>query len=445
MLKKLNSAPAALIFTALLLLFANINLPAMELSEDEAVELALKENLSLQRGGIDLNMKERESASVWNRFLPDLYAGANLMRSESRMDDPLYGQFITEPWYFTTFVSMELNLSASTASNIKATRQEYEGGQIDYETAARALERDVRIQYNDLLITRETIGIYEQMVETALKNYERSKLNFELGNARKVDMLSYQVNYESQKPVLINAQNTFETKMLEFKRTIGLAPDDHVELLGSISQDVKAAEDGDALISRGLKSNLELQALRKQMEILKTRKQEAALGTRTPRFGISYSYNNSLYDPADADWGDDENWSDSASQLDLTLTLPLNGFIPNSEMNLQVRNLSDELKKMELLYKDASRQTGQVIREMILNINMLVKTIEVHRLSIELARENYAITEKSYFEGAADYLQVQSAQDNLNQAQINEKNAVLNYLSSRLYLDYMLNESQERK
>lgn len=443
MLKKLNSAPAALIFTVLLLLLANIDLQAIEISEDQAVELALKENLSLQQSSIDLEMKERAAGSVWNRFLPDMYAGANLMRSESRMEDPLYGQFITEPWYLSAFVNMELNLSASTASNILATRQEYEGGQIDYETAARALERDVRIQYNDLLITKETIGIYEQMVETALKNYERSKLNFELGNARKVDMLSYQVNYESQKPVLINAQNTFETKMLEFKRIIGLSSDDQVELQGSISQDVRSAENAEALISRGLKNNLQLQSIRNGMEVLKLRKREAALGTRTPQFGIRYQYIDSLYDPADADWGDD--WNDSASQLDLTLTLPLNGFIPNSEMNLQVKDLNDELKKMELLYKDATRQTGQAIQEMILNINMLVKTIEVHRLSIELARENYAITEKSYFEGAADYLQVQSAQDELNQAQINEKNAVLNYLSSRLYLDYMLNDNRKQE
>ncbi|MDC7221966.1 MAG: TolC family protein [Spirochaetales bacterium] len=444
-------------FPSLLFLFCGLtvlsmNLSALELTVDEAVEMALTQNLSLKQEKIDRDMKEREADSYWNRFLPDVYAGADLWRTDAYTDDALYSYFyndllgtdyFTQPWFLTAFVDLSLDLSASTASDIKATRQEFEAGQISFETTSRALERDVRIQYYGLLIVKETIGIYEQMLETALQNYDRARRNFELGNARKVDMLSYQVNYESLKPELIEIQNIYETRLLEFKRIIGLAVEDELTLSDRVDPEIRPVDEEERLISLGLKNNLELQAIRKQQEILKTRTNEASLGTRTPQFGLSYSYTPTLYDPAESDW--QEDWSDSSSQLDLTVTIPLNGFIPHSEMNLIVKNLKDEQEKLQLFYDDASRQTCQAMEELILSINKSVKAIEVHRLSIELARENYSIIEESYNEGAADYLSVQTAQDNLNLALISEKNELLTYLSSRLYLEYMVNETEEIK
>jgi len=435
-----------------LMIFSCSLLMAVELSEDDAVQIALEKNLSLKQEGIDLGISARESRSVWNHFLPDITTGINYSQSDFYTDFlDRYGEAYSissssvglDSSNLTAFAAFELDLSASTAANIKSTRIEYESGLISYEMAVKALERDVRIQYNTLLIISETVEIYKKILDTAKKNYERAKLNYELGNARRVDMLSYQVNYESMKPQLIDIENVYETNLLELKRIIGLSPLEELLLSGGIERVVKPISNEDELIAGGLESNMDLQYLRSQMKLLNSRKQELALGTRTPSFKMSYNYTPTINGPSSADLGND--WDDSSSQLDLTLAIPLNGFIPGSDYNLSVKEIEDEVKKMGYLYEDSSRQIGQAIQELILNINKSVKTIGVLRLNIELAQENYNIIDKSYSEGAADYLAVQSAQDELNLAYISEKEEVVTYLSSLFYLEYMVNNSEMMK
>ncbi|MDR2747269.1 MAG: TolC family protein, partial [Treponema sp.] len=54
--------------------------PRMRLTVEEAVDLALKNNLSLQAGAITLDTKKRASDLVWNQFLPDLAVRGTLAR-----------------------------------------------------------------------------------------------------------------------------------------------------------------------------------------------------------------------------------------------------------------------------------------------------------------------------------------------------------------------------
>ncbi len=145
---------------------------AYTLTIEDAVQMAIENNLSIQASGIELGTKRRASDYSWNQFIPNVtIAGSFMVDNEATTNSgvvpvtemplnmlspvPLppgtpniYGvvpySIDIPQWRIAGSVQASVTVNAAMFENMKRLRLDYEGGLITYEKARVQLERDVR-------------------------------------------------------------------------------------------------------------------------------------------------------------------------------------------------------------------------------------------------------------------------------------------------------------
>ncbi|MBF9016424.1 MULTISPECIES: TolC family protein [unclassified Oceanispirochaeta] len=418
----------------ILLCVTAVYIQAMDLTVDEAVEIALEQNLELQSTYIGQRTLEREKNSNWNEFLPDASVSAGLGKTNTQ--DAGYPEY----WNLSLGFNTSLDLSADTYFQIKDTIMDYQKGLITQDIAVQKLKRDVRKAFYYIILIRETIDVNIDMIDTAFKRYERAKVNYELGNIAYVEVLSYQVAWENMKPQLINLENSYETSLWEFKRLLGIDLEENIVIVGEIESDIQIF-DSENIISEYMYDRLEVQYFSKLVEQIRVKKGMAAAQTMTPVLGLGYSWNSMMDDPF-GDEIDNPEWNDNSGSMNMSLTLPLDGFIPNSQKNLYVKKYKDQLERAELTLENQVRGNAIDIQSVVLLLNKSASTIDSLELNVDLAQENYNLVDSSYTEGILDFLDVQNADDELNKAKLMVVDEKYNYISALMDLQYIINNDE---
>ncbi|MBW8002913.1 MAG: TolC family protein [Planctomycetes bacterium] len=411
----------------------------MVLDIDTAVKLALENNLALQSEKIDLGIKKRAMDRAWNVFIPDLKAGISL----TRMNEEITVMPPGEPYYWTLSASVQANfpLSMSIAPGIRNTVLEYQAGAISLEGAEKKLNREVRKSFLRLLLLEENIRLLEQNIKTASRRYEQAKINYENGLVPELTMLSSRVALENLKPALENAKIAFRSAVLQFKQMLGIDRQTNIIITGSIEAE-RLSFEAETLIKKYPSGRLDVQSLIKSIQILENSKQLALNTGLTPVLSFTYSYNPGLSDPFNTDWGIGGNWSDKG-MFGIGLTLPLDGFIPYSKTNNSIQDLEDNIEKTRLALAQTLRLAEMEIESIVMGINKSARALEVLDFNVKLAQKAYDLAEEAYKAGAADLLEVESANDELQKAKLEVLNEKYNYQAGLLDLEYALNTTLE--
>jgi len=405
-----------------------VSIYAMDVTLKSAAELALGNNRVLLASYSDQRILDRDKRSGWNEFIPDIYAGTGF----SRANDLLPIGWVTDKWSYSVAIGGSINLSASTAYRIGASKLAWEQGLIGIEEFEHSLVRDARKAFLGLLLLRDTIKIFELMVETAEGRYNRSARRFELGDARKVDMLSYQVAWQNMLPQLIDLRNNFEIRQLEFRRLLGLPEDEAIALIGEIEADEQSWEAA-TLISSRLSLRYDVRSAQKNIQQLENEKGRRISEGLTPALVFNYDY-----EPL---WNDPFNGASTrynGGELYLGINMPLDGFIPNSKKSLYIREMTDKLDAAGLRLKDSLQAGAIEIESAVKNLNKSASTLRSLELNVNLAEETYDLVSRSYDVGEADYLQVQTADDEMNTARIQLVNEKFNYSAALQDLDFAI-------
>ena len=412
------------------LAFAAISTSALEVTLESAAELALGNNRALLAKYSEQRTLDRDKRSGWNEFFPELYAGTAFTRLNYLPNVPI----LNSKWNYSVAVGGSLNLSAATAYRIGASRLAWEQGLITIEEFEHALVKDARQGFLGLLLIRDTIGIYELMVETAEARYIRAARRFELGDARKVDMLSFQVAWQNMTPQLTDLRNTFEIRQLEFRRLLGIPDDEPVILIGEIRAD-EQIWDAAALIGSRLGMRYDVRSVQLGIRQLENEKARRISDGLTPAFVFGYDYMPSWNDP----FGDTQRFNEG--ELTLGIVLPLDGFIPNTKKSLAIKEMNDSLDAAELRLADTLQAGAIDIESAVLSLNKSAETLRSLELNVVLAEESYDLISRSYDVGEADYLQVQTADDEVNTARIQLVNEKFNYSAALQDLDFAIASS----
>ncbi len=414
------------------LLAASAQEAALEV--DAAVKLAVANNLSLKTGRITLGKAARARNNVWNAWLPSINASASFNRSN---EDPSVPGL--SPWYMALGVEASLPLSLAKVESIKATILSYESGQLDYETAEKQLERDVRKAFYALLLSQESIRLAEQQLATAEKQYQKALKNFQAGLSPRLDTLTAQVSAENLKPALEEQRVSYATSLMSFQLLLGLEPAEQLALKGTIES---AAYHFDPMELSGsyMNGRLDVKSLEKQVQIMENKKRLQQSSAYTPTLSASASYAPTINDPFAFKWGNGDEWTDNG-KLTLALTIPLDGFIPGSADSVAVAGAQDDIENARLALQQIRQKAAVEIKSAVLSLEKSLRTIVVLELNVTRAQEAYDLTETSYAAGTKELLEVQNASDELQKAKLLLLKEKYNYLSGLIDLSYSLNTS----
>ncbi len=411
----------------------------LTLTADQAVELSLTNNLSLQADDWALQAKKRSNDLVWNAFIPQVTAAA----AASKFNQPDLLTGIPSFWVASGQLTAQLNLSLALFDGIRHTALDYQSSVIQHDTAKRKLIRDTKKAFYNLLLMQENIATFEAQLETARKRYEKEKQSFETGQGSEFTMLSAQVEYENMKPSLDEMKIGLQTAMLGFKLLLGVDRTVEVTLSGSVDLS-DAAVDGDKLIAEALVSNGDLLALRKALEIQRNLRTAKSDLTFFPVLGFSYTADPTFQkDPSKNSLFSDvsNNWKQVNGVFTLSLGLPLDSLLPFSSTGVELANMDNAIHQLEANLKAASQGTEAQVAGLVMQIEKSRASVDKLGLNVDLANRAYQMAERGYQSGAYDLLQVEDADNKLRESKLAVLQEKYAYLSSLFDLEYETNQS----
>lgn len=401
---------------------------AILLSVEDAVRYASSNNVSIQQQKIVLEQAEKTKDSAWGVVIPSVNLGGNLSM-------PYLEENTDYAMSWTGSVS--LTLTPSLYSAIKAAILQYENGELNYEQALRRIELSVRQSFYGLLYAQESIKMLERNIETAQKQYEQASRRYSLGQTSELEMLQSRLNYEQLLPNLESAQLSFRNNLATLKQLLGIPQSQRVELSGSLAD---SANFGEIVLDYNIDDTPSVKSAQKNIEIVRNSLLASRFSAYGPRVTASFTYGQSktkmsqkYHDDMDALAASpnplirqqasnrvSEDWAESkSSAFSLGVSIPLDGYLPWSTNGRGVSQAKSNIENAELALSDTKVTVEIQIENYLAQIKQINSQLSMLRSTVEVAQKSYDMTRAAYNQGARDLLMLQTAADQLLQANVN--------------------------
>ena len=421
-MKRLFFLAAFLSFSACL--FAqHDNLKHITLTVDDAVKMALENNITVRRGKITLDAAERTKAHSWNSISPTADVSGGLSIPDGLGDS-------ANPSDYTASVSGSLSLSFSPNlfTSIQTARLSYEQGKMTYEQTCSTIELSVRKAFYGLLYEQENITLQRRNLRTAKEQYEQNKAKYDQGRMSELDVLSAEVKYKALQPTVESAYVTFLNDLDAFIQLIGMEERCFIDFSGSLD-DVKVDEnfslDGMTLTSP------KLELMKKQMESADV----ALLGVRFNAYAptITAGWQHTL-----STMPSKSGSTTDTGKISLTAKIPLDGILPWSTKADSVAKAKDTIEDLKLQLENEEKSLKVNAEGAVRKIRQSQSSIKSKQANVELAQRTYDMTLQAYNRGTKDLLSLQNASDSLLSAETTLKSEQRNLINAVLELENTL-------
>ena len=436
---------------------------AVKLTPDEAVDRAIKNNLSLESARVVTGTKKRTSDLSWNQFIPSVTLGGSLIMDNQKSSvltsipvpntgtpftyEGISGRFnpdffVTDPmevprWHIAGQLQASLTVSMAMFENMNRLRLDYQSGLIGYEKAKLQLERDVRKAYNNMILLQENINLLKENFEAAERRVAMARANYNAGLAPELSLLQAQVAMENMKPAIDQVENAFRLAMAQFAMFLGLPYDTPFELSQVENELIFIPLDVKELISKAASGKPDIQELRHNILLLQSAR-KAQFYSLLPFLNLSWSFTPLFTgDPWKDSWVDSDLWRKSGS-LTVALGLRLHSLIPYSADYQGVKNMDDQISIANITLAQMIQGTEIEIYNTILSLDRTRISTEAQMQTVNLAERVYDLSEQAYRAGLQDLLQVQNAELELKQAKVSMLEQQFNYLNGIIDLEYSI-------
>jgi outer membrane protein TolC len=421
--------------------------PVRHLTVEEAVTLAIKNNLSLESAGLTLGKTKRQSDLFWNQFLPTVGANGTLTRANSTTTTT-YSETLGKPvetknalpgGTLRAALSVQWTFNTALFQGIKTLKDQYAAGQVGYAKAKIQLEQNIRKIYLQLLLLGENLKVQEANLELADQRVRMASTNYRAGLSAELTMLQSQVNRDNLIPQVDQIRDTIKVQESNLAMLLGLPYDTDFELdsveIGNFNIPLEVQE----LISKAASSKPDITQLRSQIVAQKSALRAQQLMKWTPNLSIGWGLAPAyLRDPLKNEWGNGDYWADNSGALSLTLSWSLNPLLPFTTDGNSLRDLKDDLKISELGLAQLIRAEEVNIYTTVFTLSQARDSAAAQQKTADLAQRTFDLTSQAYRAGLQDLLEVENAQNQLNQAKLGVLQKQFDFLSGVIDLEYSL-------
>ena len=485
------------------------------LTLDEAVRTALKKNLDLRAAQLDVEEANARVQEAWGNIYPSLDLSGSYTRNVVTAN-PFAGSDATSllggggqtewlafnerrrlndrsPITFREFQQRQQDslaaagISLGSGGNPFGVDNEFRGGlqltqtlyskqafasvkgsQQFKDVSRYARDRQVQTVTNEVmtsfyqaLLAQERVRVLRERVERAEETLQEVSTRVERGVIPKAQRLGANVELSNARTQRIEARNTADLARDQLKRTIGLSPEQPIQLRGSLEEQ---REDGlqqvslqtismSKAVDQALENRPDLERARLNVELreIQTESSRAAFYPRVEAVA-NFNYAGRVPDDRSRVVQDPTNpFSFSEEQR---------GFFsddfwnPSFSVGLQVSwNLfsgfqrSARVEQAEIARRRAGTQRDRLRRAVTLEVRKAIRDLENARERIESQKANVRRASLNYDhvsqrvgEGAASQLELREASDQLDQSRLNYLQAVHDYLVARTDLETALGQ-----
>lgn len=414
---------AIFLLTEAIFLFGLFPAVALDLGVNDAVSLALENNVSIKREEIKLDALERAKKHSWNSISPSLSLSGGVAVPND-----------TKTYDYSMNIQGRVSLSFSPAlfTSIQSAKIAYEQGEMTFEDTKRTISASVISGFYGLLNSKEQIALQKRNLETSKSQWERNKERYNQGRVSEIDVLNAEVGYKSLLPTVENAVVTYENDLASFKQILGIKQDEEIVLKGNLDELVGLKDKKIEITDEQFKNVPSVESLEKKLEAAKTALSASRVGAYSPSISAGWSYNPT--------WRiKDGNSTDSeGGSLSITATIPLDGFLPWSTGADRIASAKDTISDLEIQLENEKLNVRLSVDSSLRKIKQLQSTLQSQEKTIEVAQKNYEMTEQAYNLGRKSFTELQNASDSLLKNQTTFKSQIYSLVTSILALEKTL-------
>jgi len=431
-----------MVFLASCILFGQTqssNKNVQKLTLSESIELGLKNSKELKISKAKLKSSEAQVTAANSQLLPQLNFNAGYMRLSNippfEIEFPpiiprpiIISPVILDNWSMKLSLQQPLftgfrlfSLKSAAKSNYEASQFEYNG---DLNNAALKIQTSFwnyyKAELNDSVIQENLQQIKQHLEDT--KNFMAN------GLATKNDLLKLEVQYSNTEIQKIEADNNLDIARASFNQTIGFPLDASTQIIVNKITAEKYNYNLNELIDEAKTKRSEIKSLEKIVNA-NNKNITAAKSSWLPSVFLVgdyyYSKPNQRFLPAVNEF---KNTWDVGIQLNWSLW---NWGYTSSQTTIAEQNkIQTETSLAQL--KDAIEIE---VYQNYLTLNRAFDRVNVAKLGVEQAEENYRITQDKYNTQVASSTDLIDAEASLLQTKINYNNALVDYLLAKVRLE----------
>jgi len=390
----------------------------------DAIDQAMSENLVLKQRQIDLDQRRIASDRSWNLLLPDLSGSISMSKD-----------FSTEPWSVSGRIGVSFGLSGSLPYQFRNLQYLLNMELISYDQARQMYIRDIKDFFYQILLVKERISLARDNLRLTEKQYEKTLLLYESGLASDLNLMAIKVSLANTRPDILSLENDYSSKLFQLKYLTGLAPDDVLELSGSIflPEVPVSVEDLSSLIP----DTLELQKFKHENLILENNRKITVIQNRIPSLSLGYSYAPRLSQPFADSFISGDTWFEQGS-LTISMSLPLGSLLPGFSSKVDLESIDAQILKNELELDQLLYTSYMELSNLINRLEGIRETLDARILASDFSMEVYEYTVASYNSGGVDILELQNSETDLQESRVAVLTETYNYISTIFDLEYLL-------
>lgn len=396
---------------------------SMELTVEDAKNLAVANNIEIKRGGVTLEGLKRSNAHSWNSISPSLSLSANASTSNKNFGDT---------WNTGWTASASISFAPNLFTTMKEAKLKYENGILTFDETKKSVSVAAEKAFYELLYEKENIDLQKRNLKALETTWKQAQERYKTGRVSEIDSLTAEVNYKAQIPSLESAEIEFQNDLAAFKQALGINLDEEIDLKGSLLEKSKELlEKNYNAENLNFENVASIKNLKSKLDQAKTNVAAARFSAYAPSISASWSYGESYSIPGKKS-GDEGSLRFSAS-------IPLDGVLPWSSKNDKIDSSKDSVKDLELQLENEYLTVKNKVESNLRNIHQIQASLKSQEATVELAKKTYEMTEEAYNMGKKSLTDLQNSQDSYLSKTVTMKKRIYDLISSILDLEKILN------
>ncbi|MGA2076241.1 MAG: TolC family protein, partial [Terriglobia bacterium] len=268
------------------------------LSLKEAIELALKNNLSVRVAGTQveelMGTRERREASLLPHVSGNLLANrqnVNLgaLGFTSIPNIPIPSVIPAFNHYDSRILASQPLIDREAYHNLKATEKQVQASKLTYQDTRDLVVRETAGLYLDSEVGLAEVAAAESRVTTSQALEKLARDQHDQGLATAVDLVRAQVQLARDRQTLLVERDAYQTSLLALARFMGISPGTPLELAGHMEFHPVPAPPIDEALRTALEARSDYRSLLTERQSL-VEQEKAARARYFPKLSVNGDY-----------------------------------------------------------------------------------------------------------------------------------------------------------
>lgn len=366
-----------------------------------------------------------------NTNMPEVDAGSSSSSSSTSGDGLEVGRWNT--WSAGVSASMPL-VNAQLWKSLKISGMDVELAVEQARASRLDMVTQVKNAYFSTLLAKEAFEVYKQVYENAMQNLDETQKKYDAQKASDMDLLRAKTTVANAIPNVYNAEGSVILALWQLKAVLGVDLDMNIDVAGKLDDwsqhmfyDIHQHD------SISLDRNTTMKQLAIQAEMLaETIKVQKYANIPSLALAFNFSMNAMTNDFKFSEY----RWT-PYSYVALSLNIPI---FAGGKRYQQIRQAKNQYEQVQLQTLNTERQLKIAIRQSLNTMETSMKSYYAAKDALVSAQKAYDIVERSYQVGRSTLLEVNDAQLALTQSQLAASQAVYNFLTAKSQLEQTLGQ-----